>query len=82
MHARTDRVTPLSGSPGGLRQLLRTTLGSALLPAVICASLWITISYATGGPTLFSLGGGILLGVIVFIIGYGLQRAKISRRRP
>jgi len=83
MHAPADNVTPpLSGSPSGLRRFLQTTLGSALLSAVICAALWIAISYATGGPTLFSLGGGILIGVIVFIIGYGLRRLISDRRRP
>ena len=81
MHAPADHVTPpLSAGPSGLRQFLRTTLGSALLSAVICAALWIAISYATGGPALFSLGGGILIGVIAFIIGYGLRRLIIDRR--
>jgi hypothetical protein len=83
VHAPADNVTPpLSASPSGLRQFLRTTPGSALLPAVICAALWITISYATGAPTLFSLGGGILVGVIVFIIGYGLRRQIFDHRGP
>jgi hypothetical protein len=83
MHAPADNVTsPLSASPSGLRQFLRTTPCSALLPAVICAALWIVISYATGGPTLFSLGGGILIDVIVFIIGYGLRRLIFDRQRP
>jgi hypothetical protein len=82
MHAPADNGTSsLSASPGGLRQFLRTALGSALLPAVICAVLWIAISYATGGSTLFSLGGGILIGVIVFIIGYGLRQI-FDHRRP
>ncbi len=80
MHAPADNATPLlSASPSGVRQFLRTTPGSALLPAVICAALWIAISYATGGPTLFSLGGGILIGVIVFFIGYGLRRLIFDR---
>jgi hypothetical protein len=83
MHAPADNAAPpLPGSPSGLHQFLRTTLGSALLSAVICAALWIVISYATGGPTLFSLGGGILVGVIVFIVGYGLRRLIFDRRRP
>jgi hypothetical protein len=81
VHASADNVTPPpSAGPSGLRQFLLTALGSALLSAVICAALWITISYATGGPTLFSLGGGILIGVIVFIIGYGLRRLIFDRR--
>jgi hypothetical protein len=83
MHAPADKVTPpLVASPSGLRQFLRTTPGSALLPAVICTVLWIAISYATGESTLFSLGGGILIGVIVFIIGYGLRRLIFDHRRP
>jgi hypothetical protein len=82
MHAPADNITPpLSGSPSGLRQFLRTTPCSALRTAVICAALWIAISYASGGPALFSLGGGILIGVIVFIIGYGLRRLIFDRRR-
>jgi len=82
MHAPADNVTPpLSAPASGLRQFLRTTPGSALLPAVICAALWIAISYATGGATMFSLGGGILVGLIVFIIGYGV-RLSFDRRRP
>jgi hypothetical protein len=40
------------------------------------------ISFATAAPTLFSLGGGILTGVIVFIIGYGLRRPIFDGRRP
>jgi hypothetical protein len=82
MHTPADNVThPLSGSSGGLRQFLRTASGSALFPAVIGVALWIVISYATGGTTLFSVGGGILIGVIIFIIGYGL-RQTFDRRRP
>jgi len=71
-----------SASPSSLRQFLRTTVGSALLSAVICGALWIAISYATGGPTRFSLGGGIVIGVIVFIIGYGLRQVIFGHRRP
>jgi hypothetical protein len=83
MTTPAEHVTPPPAAPpNGLRQFLRTTLGSALLPAVIAAALWIAISYATGGSTLFSLGGGILIGVIVFIIGYGLRRLIFDRRRP
>jgi hypothetical protein len=75
MRSPADNVIPPpSAPPSGLRQFMRTTLGSALLSAVICAALWIAISYATGGGTRFSLGGGILIGVIVFIIGLGARR--------
>jgi len=60
---------------------MRTTFGSSLLSAAIAALLWIIISFATGGPVLFSLGGGILLGVVVFVIGYGFRRLVLDRRR-
>jgi len=83
MHAPADNVNPqLSASPSGLRQFLRTPPGGALLSAVICAAIWIAISYATGGPTLFSLGGGILIGVIAFLIGYGVRRLIFDRWGP
>jgi lipopolysaccharide export LptBFGC system permease protein LptF len=52
------------------------------LSALICAALWIIISFATGGTALFSLVGGILLGVIVFIVGYAFRRLVFDRRRP
>jgi hypothetical protein len=82
MHAPADNVAPPpSAPPGGFRQFLRTTLGSALLSAAICAALWIAISYATGGGTKFAVGGGIVIGVIVFIIGYGFRRL-IARHWP
>jgi hypothetical protein len=81
MHAPADNGTPLSASSSGLRQFLGTALGGVFLPAVLCAVLWIVISYATGGSTLFSLGGGIVVGVIAFIIGYGFRQI-FSRRRP
>ena len=52
------------------------------LSALICAAIWIIISFATGGTALFSLGGGVLLGVIVFIVGYAFRRLVLDRRRP
>ncbi len=52
------------------------------LSALICAAIWIIISFATGGTVLFSLGGGILLGVIFFISGYASGRLVFDRRRP
>jgi hypothetical protein len=73
MHAPADNVTP-PPSASGLRQFLRTRLDSALPPALLCAALWIAISSLAGAPALFSVGGGILVGVIVFIIGYSLRR--------
>jgi hypothetical protein len=52
------------------------------LSALICAAIWIIISFATGGTVLFSLGGGVVLGVVVFLIGYAFRRLIIDRRRP
>jgi membrane protein DedA with SNARE-associated domain len=83
MPAPASNVTAARpASPTGLRPFLRTTHGSALLSAVVCAALWITISYATGSQTLFSLGGGIVIGVIVFIIGYSIRWLIFDRRSP
>ena len=54
----------------------------SVLSALICAAIWIIISFATGGTVLFSLGGGVLLGVVVFLVGYAFRRLIIDRRRP
>ena len=56
-------------------------LGSNLFSAAIAALLWIVISFATGGSVLFSLGGGIALGVIAYIIGYAIRRLVLDRRK-
>lgn len=61
---------------------MRTAPGSGLLSAAIAALLWIIISFATGATALFSLGGGILVGMIVFIVGYVFRRLVIDRRKP
>jgi len=59
---------------------MRTPLSGSLLPAAVAAALWIVISFATGGPVLFSLVGGIACGVVVFVIGYAIRLA-VGRRR-
>jgi hypothetical protein len=61
--------------------LMRTILGSSLLSGAIAALLWIIISFATGAPALFSLGGGIACGVVVFIIGSGIRRLVLDRHK-
>jgi hypothetical protein len=60
---------------------VRTTLGSSLLSAGICALIWIVISFATGATALFALGGGVAAGVVVFIIGYGFRVLVFERRK-
>ncbi|HEY1915705.1 MAG TPA: hypothetical protein VGH27_09025 [Streptosporangiaceae bacterium] len=40
------------------------------------------ISFATGATVLFSLGGGIALAVVVFVIGYGFRLLFMQRRKP
>ena len=52
------------------------------LAALISAALWIIISFATGGTVLFSLGGGVLLFVVAFIVGYAFRRLVFDRRKP
>jgi hypothetical protein len=56
-------------------------LASTWFPAAACALIWIIISFATGGTVLFSLGGGIALGVIVYIISYVIRRLVLDRRK-
>jgi hypothetical protein len=58
---------------------MRTPVGSSLLSAAIATLLWIVISAATGGTALFSVVGGILVGVIVFVVGYGIRRLVLHR---
>lgn len=62
-------------------QAVRTTLGSSLISAAIAAVIWVVVSFATGGSVLFSLGGGIACGVVVFIIGYSFRRLFLDRHR-
>jgi hypothetical protein len=54
-------------------------LGNNLFTASCCALIWIIISFATGGTVLFSLGGGIALGVIAYILGYAIRRLVLDR---
>ncbi|HEY5198092.1 MAG TPA: hypothetical protein VIJ51_13810 [Solirubrobacteraceae bacterium] len=37
--------------------------------------IWLVISLATGGSALFSVGGAIACGVVVFVIGYVIRLA-------
>jgi hypothetical protein len=54
----------------------------SLLSAGIGAVIWIVVSFATGGKVLFSLGGGILLGIVIFIIGYSVRLLFMRRGKP
>ncbi len=56
-------------------------VSSSLLSAAISAVIWIVISLATGASALFAIGGGIACGVVVFVIGYGVRRLVLARRR-
>ena len=62
-----------------MRNFLRTAAGNALLSAVIGAVIWIVITFATGGTAAFALVGGILCGIVIFIIGYAFRRLFIQR---
>jgi hypothetical protein len=53
---------------------------SSLLSASISALIWLVISLATGGSALFSVGGAVICGVVVFVIGYGV-RLLVSRQQ-
>jgi hypothetical protein len=68
--------------PNTLKLFLKTPSGSSFLSAAIAALLWIFISFATGATVLFSVGGGVVLGVFVFIVGYGLRRLAVAHWKP
>jgi hypothetical protein len=50
------------------------------MSAGISALIWLVISLATGGSALFSVGGAIVCGLVVFLIGYAF-RLVVSRSR-
>jgi hypothetical protein len=60
---------------------VRTPLGAHLLSSAISALIWIIIAFASGGSVLFSLGGGVACGVVVFVIGYSFRRLVLDRRK-
>ncbi|HEX3874695.1 MAG TPA: hypothetical protein VHW26_11155 [Solirubrobacteraceae bacterium] len=53
---------------------------TSLVSAGISALIWLVISLATGGSALFSVGGAIVCGLVVFLIGYAF-RLVVSRSR-
>lgn len=57
-----------------------TMLSRSVLSAAISALIWTVISLATGGSALFSIGGGLGCGVVVFAIGYGFRRVFFAQR--
>jgi hypothetical protein len=57
---------------------VRTTPGGRRSPSAISGFLLIVISFATGATVAFSRGGGILVGVIVFTVGYRFRRLALD----
>jgi len=57
---------------------VRTTPGRSLKPPAISALFLIIISSATGATVAFSRGGGIPVGLIVFMVGYGFRRLALD----
>ena len=55
-------------------------VNSSLTSAVISALIWLVISLATGGSALFSVGGAVACGIVVFVIGY-VVRLLVARSR-
>ena len=64
-----------------MRNFLRTPVGNSLLSAVIGTVIWIVITFATGGKATFALVGGILCGIVIFIIGYAFRRLFFQRHK-
>lgn len=53
----------------------------SFLSAIICAALWIIITFATGGKAAFALIGGVVLFVVVFIVNYAFRKLVLEPRR-
>ena len=68
-------------SVGPYGQLVRTTPGRSRLPASTSVLLLIIVSSATAVTVAFSRGGGILVGVIVFMAGYRFRRQAPGLRK-
>ncbi len=54
-------------------------LVSHLISAGIAALIWIVVSLATGSTVLFA-AWGLVIGVVVFVVGYGFRRLVLERR--
>jgi hypothetical protein len=57
-------------------------LSSSALSAILSAVIWIVISAVTGGPAAFVIVGGILCGLVVFVIGYSFRRLAFQHYHP
>jgi hypothetical protein len=54
-------------------------LKSSALSATISVVIWIVISAITGGSAAFVILGGIVCGLVVFVLGYGFRRLIFHR---
>lgn len=54
-------------------------LVSHLISGGIAALIWIVVSLATGSTVLFA-AWGLVIGVVVFVVGYGFRRLVLERR--
>jgi hypothetical protein len=54
---------------------------NSAVPAIISAVIWILISAFTGGPAEFVILGGLLCGLVVFVLGYSIRRVVLHRHR-
>lgn len=53
---------------------------SSLLSASVSALIWVVISLVTGSTVVFAIVGGLLCGVVAFVIGYAFRRLFLSGR--
>jgi hypothetical protein len=56
---------------------MRTLSMSPALVAAISAAIWVVISALTAGPPAFAIVGGVLCGMVVFVIGHTIRRASL-----
>ncbi|MGH2844134.1 MAG: hypothetical protein ACRDKL_11215 [Solirubrobacteraceae bacterium] len=47
------------------------------IPAVIAAGIWVVVSALTSGPAVFVVVGGVLCGLVTFVIGSGIRRVAL-----
>jgi uncharacterized membrane protein YGL010W len=59
---------------------MKAILGSLWFSPLLAALLWIVITLATGGSAAFAIIGGVIVGVIAFVIGYFFHRYHERRR--
>jgi predicted membrane protein len=59
---------------------MKSILASPWFTGLATALIWIIISFSTGGSAAFSIGGGVAVGVVAFVITYLFHRQAVNNR--